>query len=97
MEIREAVDTALEELRAKIEGRYGYSAVDIYDGDSMKRGPVFTGTKFQAEEVQQAINTTLWDFGQKLIYMLCEHEWVDARNEIIESGNYCRKCNVIRI
>ena len=27
---------------------------------------------------------------------LCDHEWVDMRNEVIESGEWCRKCSAIR-
>lgn len=26
----------------------------------------------------------------------CEHEWVDARNKYVESGEICRKCRAIR-
>lgn len=26
----------------------------------------------------------------------CEHKWVDARNEYIESGEWCSKCNEVR-
>jgi hypothetical protein len=26
----------------------------------------------------------------------CTHEWVDARNEIVESGEICLRCNAIR-
>lgn len=26
----------------------------------------------------------------------CVHHWVDIRNEIIQSGEWCRKCNVVR-
>lgn len=25
----------------------------------------------------------------------CDHEWVDPRNKIIESGRWCIKCNMI--
>ncbi len=27
---------------------------------------------------------------------VCEHEWVDARNEAVESGEMCVKCHAIR-
>lgn len=26
----------------------------------------------------------------------CDHEWVDARNEVVMSGEMCPKCNAIR-
>jgi hypothetical protein len=26
----------------------------------------------------------------------CEHSWVDARNEAVQSGEWCSKCNAIR-
>lgn len=26
----------------------------------------------------------------------CDHDWVDARNEAITSGQWCRKCNAVR-
>lgn len=26
----------------------------------------------------------------------CQHEWIDVRNEIIESGELCTKCHAIR-
>lgn len=26
----------------------------------------------------------------------CEHEWKDARNEVVTSGEFCRKCHMIR-
>lgn len=26
----------------------------------------------------------------------CKHEWIDARNKFIQSGEYCRKCHAIR-
>jgi hypothetical protein len=26
----------------------------------------------------------------------CEHKWIDARNEVIKSGEICLKCNSIR-
>lgn len=26
----------------------------------------------------------------------CEHEWVDARNEVITSGQFCTKCHAVR-
>lgn len=27
---------------------------------------------------------------------VCEHEWVDVSNEVIESGEWCVRCNAIR-
>jgi hypothetical protein len=27
---------------------------------------------------------------------VCAHEWVDARNSVVESGEICPKCNAIR-
>ena len=26
----------------------------------------------------------------------CEHEWVDARNAVVTSGEICKKCHAIR-
>ena len=26
----------------------------------------------------------------------CKHDWMDARNEIIQDGEWCRKCGAIR-
>lgn len=26
----------------------------------------------------------------------CDHKWIDVRNEIVESGEWCRKCNTIK-
>jgi hypothetical protein len=26
----------------------------------------------------------------------CNHEWIDARNEIVQSGEYCSKCFMLR-
>jgi len=26
----------------------------------------------------------------------CEHEWVDARNQAVKSGEYCAKCGTLR-
>ena len=26
----------------------------------------------------------------------CEHEWIDAKNEVVVSGEVCLKCNAIR-
>ena len=26
----------------------------------------------------------------------CDHEWVDARNQVVKSGEFCLKCNSIR-
>lgn len=26
----------------------------------------------------------------------CDHNWVDARNEVVKSGQWCSKCNAIR-
>ena len=27
---------------------------------------------------------------------VCEHDWVDARNSVVQSGEYCPKCGAIR-
>jgi len=27
---------------------------------------------------------------------LCQHEWIDARNEVIKSGHVCLKCNSVK-
>jgi hypothetical protein len=27
---------------------------------------------------------------------MCEHEWVDARNSVVVSGEYCPKCHAVR-
>jgi hypothetical protein len=27
---------------------------------------------------------------------LCQHDWIDARNEVVESSAYCSKCGAIR-
>lgn len=26
----------------------------------------------------------------------CEHDWIDARNEVVLSGEYCRHCGKVR-
>lgn len=26
----------------------------------------------------------------------CEHDWTDARNEVIQSGEWCPKCGSVR-
>ena len=26
----------------------------------------------------------------------CDHDWVDARNAVVRSGEWCRKCNAIK-
>lgn len=26
----------------------------------------------------------------------CEHEWIDIRNKVIQSGEMCSKCNLVR-
>lgn len=26
----------------------------------------------------------------------CQHEWIDARNNVISSGEWCRKCSLVR-
>lgn len=26
---------------------------------------------------------------------ICEHNWIDARNEVVESGEYCSRCGAI--
>ena len=28
---------------------------------------------------------------------LCQHEWIDARNEVIKSGYVCLKCNSVKV
>jgi len=32
----------------------------------------------------------------KLADYLCDHEWTDLTNEVIQSGQLCRKCNAVR-
>ena len=27
---------------------------------------------------------------------LCQHEWIDARNEVVKSGYVCLKCNNVK-
>lgn len=27
---------------------------------------------------------------------LCDHGWIDARNEVVQSGEYCSKCGTLR-
>lgn len=39
----------------------------------------------------------LQDLGEKTVPLEpCDHDWVDATNEVIESGYWCRKCNAVR-
>jgi hypothetical protein len=26
----------------------------------------------------------------------CEHDWVDIRNSVVQSGEWCSKCNAVR-
>jgi hypothetical protein len=33
---------------------------------------------------------------QSAFDVLCEHEWVSARNEVVTSGEICKKCYAIR-
>lgn len=33
---------------------------------------------------------------QDAMEMECEHDWVDARNEVVTTGEWCRKCFAIR-
>ena len=36
------------------------------------------------------------DIVDQIDSLVCEHEWVDMTNEVIQSGEMCRKCNMIR-
>jgi hypothetical protein len=96
MKIREVVDQALADIHAETQHRYDYWGVDMYDGTSLTRGPVFTGNKLEADAVEGAINSALYDLGHRLIYDLCDHQWVDARNQVISTGNYCSECKSMR-
>jgi hypothetical protein len=33
---------------------------------------------------------------ESTVDVLCEHEWVSARNEVVTSGEICKKCYAIR-
>lgn len=96
MSVRDIVDQALKDIRAETQHRYNYTAVDMYNGTSVTRGPIFAGTKSDAIDVEQAVNTALYDLGQRLIYDLCDHQWVNAANEVVLTGEYCSECNMIR-
>ena len=33
---------------------------------------------------------------QPTVVAECQHEWADARNNVISSGEWCRKCSLVR-
>ncbi len=37
------------------------------------------------------------DILDKALYPACEHEWTDARNKVVMSGEICLKCNAVRV
>jgi len=50
------------------------------------------------EGVEEMGGRGIWT-DPKLIDYLCDHEWIDMTNEVIESGEsgeWCRKCNSVR-
>ena len=53
--------------------------------------PVLKAVFFEA-----AIQRWLDDQEEALETSACEHDWVDGRNEIIKSGEFCRKCLAVR-
>jgi len=53
--------------------------------------PVLKAVFFEA-----AIQRWLDDQEEALETRACEHDWVDGRNEIIKSGEFCRKCLAVR-
>lgn len=34
--------------------------------------------------------------GLRAALSVCDHEWTDARNEVVQSGEICLKCNTLR-
>lgn len=59
----------------------------------------------EAHREYDNVLTASWEFGAgadaeiPAMYVLvkeaCDHDWVDATNEIIQSGKWCRKCNAV--
>lgn len=52
-----------KEVSYQVEGRNGYFAVDLYESEKCLRGPLFTGTRRQAEQVAQELGAA-YDLGR---------------------------------
>jgi hypothetical protein len=55
----------------------------------------FTDVVDQVNDVDWLIST----YADRIMQMFirqCNHEWVDVRNEVVESGEMCIRCNSVR-
>lgn len=78
--------------------------VGVYGDPSRDETPIsiaapVDAVRIRTEEEKMVFHLTIGDLRQIAADVLkpkCEHEWVDATNEVIESGQYCPRCHAIR-
>jgi len=87
------------EAREKTQ-REALEAFSLWLEQECKRGTLNLGfgPDWSAKKVQLALDRVLagTDKPARAALNPCEHEWVDARNEVVKSGKTCLKCGAIR-
>jgi hypothetical protein len=87
----ELIAAAIERLRPAIEARL-HAYCDEHDWEKLREWEMAgIATEEAAVELVQLARALVAVSADD-----CEHEWVDMRNEVVESGEWCRKCNTIR-
>jgi hypothetical protein len=59
-----------------------------------QKGPPLTKIQEQELEMLQKVAEAIMELGSPP--EICEHQWIDARNVLVESGELCLKCFAIR-
>jgi hypothetical protein len=52
--------------------------------------------EFDDESAEACVAMEIHTEIEARIMATCNHEWIDARNEIVRSGEYCGKCFMLR-
>ena len=103
------VDEAIAELdvikrvhakaRAVINELLSASLVGVKDGQLQYIAPpAFTKAIYAAAELAPQFDLAITERGIEFVSQKeeCDHEWVDATNEVVESGEVCLKCHAVR-
>lgn len=87
-----AVTAALPELEAEWRERLEAEADKLerqnLEGDGPSDLTAATVRAVKAQGIRGALKATH--------QTPCEHDWIDIRNRVIESGEMCRRCNAVR-
>ena len=74
----------------------GFRAMDYLEQDArddVQEDPVGLLAKAYREYGDRV---SPYDFVQEVEPWRCEHEWIDIRNNAVQSGSMCRKCQMLR-